>query len=69
MDRAQVFALHVVFELLHHLPEHGERSRLSDRWKRRVRDVGTSDLWRSCDFSSATKRLSRKGTSRSPFLV
>src|SRR5439155_17689359 len=51
-DSAQVFAMHLVFELHHYLREHAERSRLSDRWKRRVRDVGTCDLSGSCVFSS-----------------
>jgi hypothetical protein len=60
MDSAQVFALHAVFKLHHHLPEHAERSRLSDRWKRRVRGLGTCDLLKSCVFSSGHSDYPKK---------
>ena len=44
VNSAEVFALNVVLELHHHLPEHGEGSRLNDRRKRRVRSVGTVEF-------------------------
>ena len=60
MNSAQVFALNVVFELHHRLPEHGERSRLNDRRKRRVRSVVTLNLLGGRAYSSQRSEYSEK---------